>query len=100
MGFPRYHYNRIHLAPSAHVRDIEETVNKDGEFVTKLVDQSEVKLPPTEMFDLKNILDAGVDIDEVNSKVMSTRTVNADNVVRKYTKKSAAPKATDDKADL
>lgn len=96
MGFPRYHYNPIHLAPSVHVREVEETVNKNGKFVTKLVDQSEVKLPTTDMFDLKNLLDAGVDIEEVNSKVLSTRTINAANVVRKYTKKAAATEATDD----
>ena len=40
------------------------------------------------MFDLGKMLEAGVDIEEVNSKVMSTKTVNAENVVRKYTKKS------------
>ena len=40
------------------------------------------------MFDLKTMLDAGVDIEETSSKVIGAKSVNADNVVRKYVKKT------------
>ena len=98
MGFPRYRYNKVVLAPSTSVYECEEKVNKAGKFVQELVDQCKTRLPSTEMFDLKNMMDAGVDLEEVNSKVLSTRVINADNVVRKYTKKSVptATEASDD----
>lgn len=87
MGFPRYHYNKIHLAPSFCAIEIEEHENKNGEFVTEPTDQNK-KLPDVEMFNLKNMLDAGVDLEEVNSKIISTKSIDAGKVVRKYTKKS------------
>lgn len=67
--------------------EYEEEFNKNGKLIktTKKVNK---KLPTSDMFDLGKMLEAGVDIEEVNSKVMSTKSVNAENVVRKYTKKS------------
>lgn len=66
--------------------EYEEEFNKNGVLIktTKPVNK---KLPTSDMFDLGKMLEAGVDIEEVNSKVMSTKSVNAENVVRKYTKK-------------
>ena len=69
------------------VYELEEKVNKNGIFIKEYARQDK-QLPDPDMFDLKNILDAGVELEEVNSKIMNSNTVNADTVVRKYTKKT------------
>lgn len=78
---------RYSSATSFIPEEYEEEFNKDGKLV-KTTKKTNKKLPTSDMFDLGKMLEAGVDIEEVNSKVMSTKTVNAENVVRKYTKKS------------
>lgn len=76
---------KFNPASSHCVCEIEEKENNDGVFVKELVRQDK-SLPDPAMFDLKNILEAGVPLEEVNSKVMRSTSVNADSVVRKYTK--------------
>lgn len=70
------------------VTEYEDKVLESGEMVSQPINQSEKVLPDPELFDLKNQIDAGVDMEEVNSKVFRAKTVDADKVVRKYTKKS------------
>ena len=77
----------LSLSPSFIIYEPEEHFNNDGELITESVAQNKT-LPNPEMFDLKNMLDAGIDIEETSSKVIGAKSVNADNVVRKYTKKS------------
>lgn len=79
---------KLKLAGYAPVMELNEKIQKNGNIVYELEDKAEVSLPEAELFDLNNIIEAGVDIEEVNSKVMANSTVNADNVIRKYTKKS------------
>lgn len=68
---------------------VEDIIDSKGIFRKEPVSQSKA-MPKPEMFDLTNMLAAGVNLEEVNSKVLSASTVNADNVVRKYTKKSTS----------
>ena len=79
---------KLSLAPSFVIYEPEEHFNNDGELVMESVAQNKT-LPDPEMFDLKNMIDAGIDQEEVKSAVLSPSSVNADNVVRKYTKKVA-----------
>lgn len=78
---------KLSIAKPGPVFELEQVEHNNGNITMEAVDQCEKKLPSAEMFDLGNMLEAGVDLDEVNSKVMSQKTVNAENVVRKYTKK-------------
>lgn len=73
---------------SGKVWTIEERINEDGEYTYEYVDLGAKKLPDPKLFDLDAQLKAGVDLEEVNSKVLSAKTVNADQVVRKYTKRT------------
>ena len=79
---------KVKLASYVPVVAFDSETNKNGEVVMVNVDQSKIKLPDAELFDLKNQLEAGVDMEEVNSKVMSTNRVDAETVVRKYTRKA------------
>lgn len=85
MSFRRV--QKLKLAGYANVMEPSEVQDKNGNIRYELEDKAEVTLPEAELFDLNNIIEAGVDIEEVNSKVMANSTVNADAVVRKYTKK-------------
>ena len=76
----------LDLQESKVVIEIEEIVNEDGEYVHQGVEQNK-NLPDSELFDLGNIIDAGIEPEEVDSKVLKASSVNADTVVRKYTKK-------------
>ena len=69
------------------VYEAEETELPSGEIQTVMVDLSEKTMPEPELFDLKNQLEAGIDIEEVNSKVLKSSSVDAGKVIRKYTKK-------------
>lgn len=87
---------KFHHGPVNRVVDYQEKTLNTGEIVDVPVDQSTVKLPDAEMFDITNLRKAGVSLEEVNSKVLSAKSVNADAVVRKYTKKAAKPEPTED----
>lgn len=78
----------LHLAGYVPVVEPTEVIQKNGYIEHQLEDKAEVTLPEAELFDLTNQLEAGISLEEVNSKVMATQSVDADNVVRKYTKKS------------
>lgn len=79
---------KVHLATFTPVAELEMVTTPDGEVEVELVDQSDKAMPDPELFDLKNQLKAGITQEEVQSAIMSPSTVNADAVVRKYTKKS------------
>lgn len=85
---------RFHAAVPSPVIEREEVTLPTGEVETQFNDQTDMVLPDPELFDLKNQLNAGIQPEEVNSKVMSAKTVNADSVVRKYTKKSTTSEVT------
>lgn len=78
---------KFNIAPSFVIYEPESHINKDGNMVTELVAQNKT-LPSADMFDLGNMIDAGIDQEEVKSSILSPSTVNADNIVRKYTKKN------------
>ena len=75
------------LSPSFVIYEPEEHFNQDGELICESVAQNKT-LPDPEMFDLQNMLDAGVDLEETSSKVIGAKSINADTVVRKYVKKA------------
>ena len=79
---------KLHIAFPCAVAEPELVELPTGEFIVEMVNQSEKLMPDPELFDLKNQLQAGVNLEEVNSKVMSASSVDANSVVRKYTKKS------------
>lgn len=71
--------------------EIEDITLPTGEYVKELVNQNEKILPDPELFDLKNQINAGIELEEVNSKITRAKSVNAEKLIRKYTKK---PKET------
>lgn len=79
----------FHAAVPSPVIEREEITTPSGEVETEFNDQSEKLMPDPELFDLKNQLNAGIEPEEVNSKVMSVKSVSAQSVVRKYTKKAS-----------
>ena len=66
--------------------EAEEHELTSGEIQTIMENQCEKTMPEPELFDLKNQLEAGIDLEEVNSKILSSKSVNAEKVIRKYTK--------------
>lgn len=65
----------------------EQVTLESGEIVTQVKDLGKEKLPDPELFDLKAQIEAGIDMEEVNSKVLRSSHVSAESVVRKYVKK-------------
>lgn len=78
----------FHAAVPSLVIEREEQTLPTGEVELQFNDQSAKTLPNPELFDLKNQLNSGIQPEEVNSKVMSAKFVDAQSVIRKYTKKS------------
>lgn len=78
----------FHPSACAPILDFEQQELPSGEMVTSAVNASEATMPSPELFDLKNQLEAGLTQEEVNSKVLSTKNVSAEQIVRKYTKSS------------
>lgn len=68
---------------------------ESGELVKQSKDLTEERMPDMELFDINNQLKAGVDLEEVNSKVMKSSKVDIDRVVRKYTKKETKDVSAD-----
>lgn len=68
--------------------EIEDVTLPTGEYVKQLVNQNEKILPDPELFDLKNQINAGIELEEVNSKITRAKSVNAEKLIRKYTKKT------------
>lgn len=67
----------------------EEKELPSGVLQVSMVDSCQKTMPKPELFDLKNQLESGLNLEEVNSKVMTVKSVNADSVVRKYTKQNS-----------
>lgn len=86
---------KLRIAKCQSVVEPEQVTLESGEIVTQIKDLGQEKLPDPEMFDLKNQLDAGVDLEEVNSKVLKSSKVSADTIVRKYFKKETKNVDTD-----
>lgn len=80
----RQRYSSARFVP---VVEVEDKTLKNGDIVSESVDQCK-KLPDSELFDLENQLEAGVDLDEVNSKVLQSKVVDGNAIVRKYTKRN------------
>lgn len=80
--------NHYRYRISSPTPEIEQKILPTGEYVKELVDQNEKTLPEPELFDLKNQLNAGLELEEVNSKITRAKSVNAEKLIRKYTKKS------------
>ena len=84
----RQKYN-VQLGPSAMP---VESVVVDGDtgYVTTVVsDVLSKELPAPELFDLEAQMKAGINQEEVKSTILTSNNVNADSVIRKYTKKKA-----------
>lgn len=79
---------RFHAAVPSPVIEREEVTLPTGEVEVQYADQTDKIMPDPELFDLKNQLAAGIEPEEVNSKVMSVNSVSAESIVRKYNKKS------------
>ena len=81
---------KLRLASSFVAQELEQTILESGEVVEKRVAQNK-KLPDPVMFELKNVLKAGVQPEEVQTAIFQPKSVDADNVVRKYTRKTKTP---------
>lgn len=68
--------------------EIEDITLPTGEYVKELVNQNEKILPDPELFNLKNQINAGIELEEVNSKITRAKSINAEKLIRKYTKKT------------
>lgn len=71
------------------VYEYEEKTLESGQVISEAVNQEDKKLPDPELFSLEAQLKAGIDLEEVNSKVLKPGYIDADSVVRKYTKKKS-----------
>lgn len=65
---------------------VEDKVNEAGKFEHKLVNQCKKKMPDIALFDLGAQLRAGIQQEEVSSKILGPKVISADSVVRKYMK--------------
>lgn len=79
---------KLKLGKCQVVMEPEQVTLESGEIVTQVKDLGKEKMPDPELFELKNQLNAGIDIEEVNSKVLRSSKVDASTVVRKYIKRS------------
>lgn len=93
MSFHKKQNFRVEV--SAPIEDIELVTLETGELVKQFV-RKDKELPDPEMFDLKNIHDAGMinQLEEINSKVISASEVNFGAVVRKYSKNNQTQTTT------
>lgn len=66
---------RLYVPPSFAVLSMEQTTLENGDMVTTSVNQGEKVLPDSALFDLNDQLKAGINLEEVSSKVISKRNV-------------------------
>lgn len=78
-------YIQSNCIPVMHEKQVEL---ESGQIVNKNENLCQVKLPEAELFDLNNVLKAGIEPEEVKSTILGSKEINADNVIRKYTKKN------------
>lgn len=79
---------KVNLASPCPTWTREDVTLPTGDIETTFVDDCEKSMPEPELFDLKNQIDAGIEPEEVNSTVLKSSNVNANTLIRKYTKKS------------
>ena len=65
----------------------EDTTLENGSIISSYQDANK-DLPDPELFKLKNLLDAGVNLEEVNSKVLGTKKIDAQSVVEHFESKT------------
>lgn len=73
---------KLRFAPFCRVVELREKTLETGEVTHENEDLSRSKLPDPELFDLKNQLKAGVNLEEVNSKVMTGSRISGDAVAK------------------
>lgn len=78
---------KLRLANFQPVVMYEQVTLESGEIIEQANDLTQEKLPNPELFDINNQIKAGIDMEEVNSKVLKPSIVDVNNVVRKYTKR-------------
>ena len=78
---------KLDLATCTPVFEVQEKVLESGEYVQELADLGAKRLPDPELFDLGNQLKAGVQLEEVNSKVLGSKSVDAAKLIKKFTAK-------------
>lgn len=74
---------RIRLAPSVPVVVLEDVTLESGELTRETVDLGKEVLPDASLFDLKNQLKAGVDLEEVSSKIVRHSRVSGKTLAQK-----------------
>lgn len=74
---------RLSIASSTPVIAIDDQALESGEIVKVSTDLCKEKLPDPELFDLNNQIKAGIDQEEVSSKVISHRRVSGKTLARK-----------------
>lgn len=67
---------KLYVPPSFAVLSMEQTTLENGDMVTTSVDQGKKVLPDSALFDLNDQLKAGINLEEVSSKVISKRNVS------------------------
>lgn len=82
----------IRLAHCTPVTVHEQVTLESGEIVNESKDLGQETLPDAELFDLKNQLKAGIDLEEVNSKVLKPSKIDGSKVVRKLNLRVNKPK--------
>lgn len=73
----------IRLARCIPVTVHEQVTLESGEIVNESKDLGQEKLPDAELFDLKNQLKAGINLEEVNSKVLKSSRVSGRSIAKK-----------------
>lgn len=86
---------KLKLGKCQVVMEPEQVTLESGEIVSQLKDLGKEKMPNPELFELQNQIEAGVDMEEVNSKVLRSSKVDASTIVRKYVKKDKSDVSTD-----
>lgn len=74
---------RLKLAPSMSVIISKDTTLESGEVVPTKEDLTKEQLPDPALFDLSNQLKAGVDLEEVSSKVIRRSKVSGKTLAAK-----------------
>lgn len=91
MSFPCL--QKYRSAPYIKVEKFEQQTLESGE-VIECVKDAHDEYPDPEMFDLKNQMKAGIQLEEVNSKVLKAKSIDVGSVVRKYSKKKVENEET------
>lgn len=79
---------KIKLAPSGSVYETEQVTLESGQIIDRVTDTTKEVLPKPELFDLKAQLKAGVNLEEVNSRILSSSHVDIGKVLTKAIKQS------------